>query len=240
MLGSNIQNRKKYDIIIFGATSFTGKWLVHEVLKYLGTCEDENDDLKFSWAIAGRSMQKMEQLLLLIGRETRKDLLKSVDMIQADVFHPSSVFSMVQQCQIVLNCVGPYQKYGECLVKTCAENGVHHLDLSGEPLFLGQMELRYGALAERSGAYIVGACGFDSIPVDCGALYLQQKFEGDVNSIESFIKVASDGSKLSTVHSGTWKSAIWAAHYILNYILLKAELNRNFDQPKTTYKLPIW
>lgn len=106
-----------------------------------------------------------------------KDLSK-VDKIQADVFNPSSVLVMVRQCQVVLNCVGPYLQWGEPVVKACAEEGTHHLDLSGEAIFHGKMEQKYTTVAEESGAYIIGACGFDSIPADCGAMYLQQNFEG--------------------------------------------------------------
>lgn len=98
--------------------------------------------------------------------------------IQADVFNPPTVVAMAKQCQVVLNCVGPYTQWGETVVKACSEEGTHHLDLSGEPLFLGKMEQKYSSTAEDSGAYIIGACGFDSIPSDYGAAYLQQNFGG--------------------------------------------------------------
>ena len=42
------------------------------------------------------------------------------------------------------------------------------MDISGEPQFLETMQLKYNDEAEKKGIYIVGSCGFDSIPSDLG------------------------------------------------------------------------
>lgn len=186
-------SKRKFDLIIFGATSFTGKWLVQEVLKTL-----ENGD-SFTWAIAGRSQSKLDALLEEVSKETGKDL-GHVTTITADVLNPPSLTQMVKQGRVVLNLVGPYTQWGEPVVKACSEEGTHHLDLSGEPQFMGRMELKYNSTAEDSGAYIIGACGFDSIPADYGSSYLAQNFGGEVNSIESFMELGSDNSSVSFVH----------------------------------------
>ncbi|CAL8135491.1 unnamed protein product [Orchesella dallaii] len=227
-----MEPHRKYDIVIFGATSFTGKYLVHEVLKALS-----NGD-KFSWAIAARSVEKMEELLHSIGKDTGKDL-SAVDKIIADVFNPPSLVAMAKQAHVILNCVGPYMQWGEAVVKACSEEGTHHLDLSGEPLFLGRMEQKYSAVAEDSGAYIVGACGFDSIPSDYGASYIQQNFEGDVNSIESFVDIGSDNSSVSTLHYGTWHSGVLMMHRIRELLPLRRQIAQDYHPPKPSYKLPF-
>ena len=63
---------------------------------------------------------------------------------------------------------------GEQIVKACVENGTHHVDLSGEPQFLEEMQLRYNEEAEKKGIYIVGSCGFDSIPSDLGQMVVHR------------------------------------------------------------------
>jgi short subunit dehydrogenase-like uncharacterized protein len=86
--------------------------------------------------------------------------LKNVAKIVADVSDPDSLHAMAKQCDVVLNCVGPYLLWGgEEVVRACVEEGTHHLDLSGEPQFLEMVQLKYNSRAEESGSYIIGACG---------------------------------------------------------------------------------
>jgi short subunit dehydrogenase-like uncharacterized protein len=83
----------------------------------------------------------------------------------------------------VITTVGPYLTYGEPLVAACAEAGTDYVDLTGEPEFVDRMYLAHHATAQRTGARIVHACGFDSIPHDLGALFTVQQLAaaGPVN-----------------------------------------------------------
>ena len=67
------------------------------------------------------------------------------------------------------------------MVEACVEGGAHHVDISGEPQYLEKMQLKYHQVtlgdrhlrksfqkALENGVYVVGACGFDSIPADMG------------------------------------------------------------------------
>lgn len=94
---------------------------------------------------------------------------------------------MASKGRVVLNCVGPYRFYGEAVVKACVENGASHVDISGEPQFMERMQLEYNDAARESRVYVVQACGFDSIPADVGIVYLEDQFDGQVNSIETFL-----------------------------------------------------
>ena len=85
---------------------------------------------------------------------------------------------MAAQGSVIVNCVGPYEFYGEVVVRACLAEGASHVDMSGELQFLERIQMLYHKEAEDKGVYIVGACGFDSIPADCGVVYLQQKFQG--------------------------------------------------------------
>lgn len=87
---------------------------------------------------------------------------------------------MTSHAKVIVNCCGPYQWYGEVVVKACIETGTHHVDISGEPQFLEEMQLKYHRAAEEKGVYIVGACGFGSLPSDLGTLFLRKHFKGKI------------------------------------------------------------
>lgn len=103
------------------------------------------------------------------------------------VFEPNRVFlahCLPRQTRVVLNCVGPYRFYGEQVVSACVDTATHHIDVAGEPQYLEKMQLKYNDSAAEKGIFIIGACGFDSIPCDVGQMLLTKKMRGDVNSIE--------------------------------------------------------
>ena len=80
---------------------------------------------------------------------------------------------MVAQTDVVLTTTGPYQLYGEGLLKACAEAGTHYVDLCGEPGWMYDMIGKYQDAASKTGARLVFSCGFDSVPFDLGVQYIQ-------------------------------------------------------------------
>lgn len=40
------------------------------------------------------------------------------------------------------------------------------------------MQLKYGEAAKEAGVFIVGSCGWDSIPIETGLIFARKKFEG--------------------------------------------------------------
>ncbi|KAL2082559.1 hypothetical protein ACEWY4_022377 [Coilia grayii] len=100
------------------------------------------------------------------------------------------------------------QFYGEPVVKACIENGAHCIDICGEPQFLEGVELVLDRKARESGVYVIGSCGFDSIPADMGILYTRQQFKGTLTAVESFL-TANTGPEGVCVHDATWQSAIF-------------------------------
>lgn len=196
---------RPYHIVIFGASGFTGQFVVEEVARTVS--EGPKGNLK--WAVAGRSKQKLEKVLeQAAGVLSKPELRTEVDIIVADVEEPDSLAAMCKQAVIVLNCVGPYRFYGEPVVKACVENGAHHIDICGEPQFLEGMQLNYSSQAAENGVYIIGSCGFDSIPADMGVLYTRDQFKGTLTAVESFLSV-STGADGGCIHDGTWQSAIY-------------------------------
>jgi len=152
---------KPYDIVVFGASGYTGR-LVAEYLaaEYGGT------DL--TWAMAGRSLEKLASV------RTEMGISDAVALLEVDVDNPASVSEMVDACRVVITTVGPYQLYGDELVKQCAERGTDYVDLTGEPSWMHETIARFSEAAKLSGARIVHSCGFDSIPFDLGVYLLQQ------------------------------------------------------------------
>lgn len=151
----------KYDIIIFGASGYTGRLVAEYLEKTYG-------DSELTWAMAGRSLEKLAAVRAEIG------ISENVALLEVDVDNTDSVKAMVQACKVVITTVGPYQLYGDELVKQCAEHGTDYVDLTGEPNWMHGTIAHYSAAAKTSGARIVHSCGFDSIPFDLGLFTLQQ------------------------------------------------------------------
>ena len=153
----------KFDIIVYGATGFTGQL----VAEYLATRYRNDKQLK--WAMAGRSLDKLKSVRDAIGAPA------DTPLIVADAGDPASLKAMVDQTKCVISTVGPYQLYGSDLVAACADSGTDYIDLCGEPIWMRQMIDAHEAAAKASGARIVFSCGFDSVPFELGAYFVQQE-----------------------------------------------------------------
>lgn len=202
--GSRSGGERPYHVIVFGASGFTGRFVVEEVAR----AASEGPGGTIRWAIAGRNRNRLERVLLQAAEDLSKPELRSVEIIVADVAQPESLEIMCKQGAVVLNCVGPYRFYGEPVVKACVENGAHYIDICGEPQFLEGMQLKYHSKAEAEGVFVIGSCGFDSIPADMGMLYIRSQFKGTLTAVESFLTV-STGPEGGCGHDATWQSAIF-------------------------------
>ena len=157
-------SEQKFDVIVFGATGYTGK-LVAEYMK-----NEYGDDENIKWAIAGRNMDKLMQVKNDLG------LKDEIEMIEVDSSDIDALNKMTSSTKCVLTTVGPYQLYGSDLVQSCASNGTDYVDLTGEPGWMYEMINLCKEQAEKSGSRIVFSCGFDSIPFDLGVYFLQKAF----------------------------------------------------------------
>lgn len=155
---------RDFDIIVYGATGFTGRL----VAEYLVTAYPEPSGKKPRWAMAGRSLSKLEEVRDLIGAPA------DTPLVTANADDPASLRNLCARAAVVITTVGPYQLYGSDLVAACAETGTAYVDLCGEPAWMRQMIDTHEAKAKETGARIVFSCGFDSIPFDLGVLTLQE------------------------------------------------------------------
>jgi short subunit dehydrogenase-like uncharacterized protein len=153
----------KFDIVVYGATGFTGQL----VAEYLAAHYTGSDAPK--WAMAGRSLDKLASVRDAIGAPA------DTPLIVADAGDATSLQAMIGQTKSVITTVGPYQHYGNDLIAACATSGTDYFDLCGEPVWMRQMIDRHEAAAKASGARIVFSCGFDSVPFELGAFYVQEE-----------------------------------------------------------------
>lgn len=229
---SDTQRSPRYDLVVFGATGFTGQYVVEEVGRVAAKRDGD-----FTWAVAGRNGEKLKDLLervcVSIGQPHAKN---SVGLLICDVGDEESLVTMCQNAKVVLNCVGPYRFYGEPVVKACVENGCSCVDLCGEPQFLEEMQLKYSKAAEENSVYIVGSCGFDSIPADLGVLYTRHQFPGILSGVESYL-VIETGPQGGAAHYATWQSAIYGFADQDKLRKLRKEMNQK-PLPVVGRKLP--
>ena len=151
--------QREFDIIVYGATGYTGRL----VAEYLISRQDAS-----KWAMAGRSLTKLEEVRDLIGAPA------DTPLVVADATDTASLDAMCRRTKVVLTTVGPYQLYGNELVAACVANGTDYTDLCGEPAWMRQKIDQHNDAAKASGARIVFSAGFDSIPFDLGVLMLQK------------------------------------------------------------------
>ena len=186
---------REFDVIVFGSTGFVGR-LTAEYL-----AEHARPGLK--WAIAGRSAEKLESL--------RDDLaqldpsLAELATIEADSLDLPAMRALAERTKVIATTVGPYAKYGEPLVKACADAGTDYLDLCGEPAFVDEMYVKYDAIARVTGARLIHSAGFDSLPHDLGVYYtVLQLPEGAPITVESRVRASgmySGGTLASAMHA---------------------------------------
>ena len=171
-----MSNLNKYDFVIYGATGFTGKLVVEYAINQYAS----NNEI--SWAIAGRNNEKLEHV------QEKYNLPSNIGKIVVDSNDQNSIDEMVSQTKCVLTTVGPYQLYGEKIVKTCISTGTDYVDLCGEPGFMHKIISECSAEAKETGARIVFSCGFDSIPFDLGVLFVQEEVMAKLNKYASSVR----------------------------------------------------
>ena len=190
------QDNRPYAVVLYGATSFVGQITAKYLSQFLA---DSND---VEWAIAGRDEEKLKKLQSEISDSGSA---KKVDIIIANSNDEASLDEMTKQAKVVISTVGPYLKYGEPLIKSCANNGTDYVDLTGEAIFIKDMMDKYQDTASQSGARIVNSCGFDSIPSDLGVYFTQQQaekqFDEVCEKIHMRVKAAKGGLSGGTVAS---------------------------------------
>jgi short subunit dehydrogenase-like uncharacterized protein len=194
-------SEREFDIVVYGASGFTGRLVAEYVLAAYGVGRD------VKWAMAGRDLGKLEAIRNELGAPT------TLPLINANASNADSLDAMASRAKVVITTVGPYQLYGEALVAACVRTGTDYVDLCGEPAWMAAMIKKYEADAKASGARIVFSCGFDSIPFDGGVYFLQReakarfgaaapRVRGRVRKMKGGFSGGTMASMLATLEAG--------------------------------------
>ncbi len=186
---------RDHDIVVLGATGFTGELTA----AYLA----EHAPAGLRWALAGRNQEKLAAVRTRLAKID--PTLSDLPLITADSSDEASLASLAASTKVVITTVGPYLEHGGPLVAACARAGTDYVDLTGEPEFVDRMYLEHHDEAVASGARIVHACGFDSIPHDLGAWFtVQQLGPTDPITLRGVVRAGGVAS------GGTFHSAMGA------------------------------
>ena len=177
---------KDIDIIIYGATGFTGKLCV----KYFQSLKTS-----VTWAIAGRNITKLQKVA--------KHNQTEVEILIADSDDESALDQLTSRARVILSTTGPFHRYGSKLVASCIKNHTHYVDITGENFWVKGLIEKHHAEASAKGIRIIPSCGFDSIPSDLGAFFSAKAVGKPIKRIESFhsYEGGASGGTLETMFS---------------------------------------
>ena len=194
MSDSAASGTRPFDIVVWGATGFTGRLVV----EYMAARYPPGDAI--TWAVGGRNREKLERTLDAIAFSGERP-----EIIVADGMDAESMRDMALCTRVVLTTVGPYAKYGDALVAACAENGTDYCDLTGETQWVRRMLDEHEETARSSGARILMSCAFDSIPSDIGVHVLNReavRLHGrPCHSITMLVRAMRGGASGGTIAS---------------------------------------
>lgn len=218
----------RFDIVIFGATGFVGRYAIENLVASI-----DQDDGDIRWAVAGRDEDRVRQTLHSLSGKIGKDI-DSANVITADVDDQESIKSMTSRAKVIVNCVGPYRQWGNVVLEACIATGTHHVDVSGEPQFLEGAYLKYFEKAKQSKVLIVGACAFESLPMEMAVCLMRDHFTASnstLNSVEGYFRIipSPDGW---TLNHGTWDSMVESVGNGLEVLKIKKRLYNDFFKKK--------
>ena len=178
--------QKDIDIIIYGATGFTGQLCV-KYFQLLNT--------KVRWAIGGRNLEKLQK----VAEENQAQ----VEILIADSDDEQALDNLTSRAKVILSTTGPFHRYGSKLVASCIKNSTHYVDITGENFWVKGLIEKHHAEASRKGIRIIPSCGFDSIPSDLGVFFAAKSLDKPIKRIESFhsYQGGASGGTLETMFS---------------------------------------
>jgi short subunit dehydrogenase-like uncharacterized protein len=188
--GINAMVDRRYDVVLYGASGFTGKQTVQYFAQHVAPGE-------VRWAIAGRNRQKLESVKAQVG--------VNADVLVADSQDQTAIDNIVSQTRVLLNTAGPFALYGNAIVDACVRLRTHYVDITGETPWVRELCDRYHERAASDGTRIIPCCGFDSVPSDLGTYlvvrYMQRELGTSSRAVKAYFQ-AYGGFNGGTLASG--------------------------------------
>jgi short subunit dehydrogenase-like uncharacterized protein len=178
---------RELDIVLLGATGFTGGLIA----SYFA----DRAPSAVRVALAGRNRTKLAAVRDHVGSDH--------ELVTVDAADPVALRRLTERTRVLVTTVGPYLVHGDPVIAACADTGTDYLDLTGESEFVDLSYLKHHARAVATGARLVHACGFDSVPHDLGVQFtVDQLPEGVPLSVRGYVRMRG------TFSGGTAASAL--------------------------------
>ena len=195
--------QKKLDLVIWGATGFTGKL----VCEYITNSYKSKD---LNWTIAGRNEEKLLKL------KNRLNIKNSILIGNSN--DKSSLEKICGKTKVICSTVGPYALYGTNLIHACIKMKTNYCDISGETQWIRKIIDTFHEKAKKQKIKIVNSCGFDSIPSDMGVYFCQSNYYKENGEYANEINMRVAGTR-GGFSGGTYNS--------LTNVIHEASLNKS-------------
>ncbi len=195
--------QKKLDLVIWGATGFTGKL----VCEYITNSYNSKD---LNWTIAGRNEEKLLKL------KNRLNIKNSILIGNSN--DKSSLEKICGKTKVICSTVGPYALYGTNLIHACIKMKTNYCDISGETQWIRKIIDTFHEKAKKQKIKIVNSCGFDSIPSDMGVYFCQSNYYKENGEYANEINMRVAGTR-GGFSGGTYNS--------LTNVIHEASLNKS-------------
>lgn len=189
-------NPRPLDIVVYGATGFTGRLVAEHIVR---------DYRKIKWAIAGRNVPKLEGVKRDLEKKYNVDLA-DVPILEADASNATSLDNVCRSTKVVLSTAGPFTSIGTPVVDAAVRNGTHYCDITGEVDWVRKMVEKHHDAAAMKNVRIVPCCGFDSIPFDMGAYMVAEHAKKLGKTVTKIVNILMKGK--GSVSGGTVASGL--------------------------------
>ncbi|TLD29164.1 hypothetical protein PspLS_04219 [Pyricularia sp. CBS 133598] len=191
---SSKNHGRQYDMVIFGATGYTGLYSAEQVAAALPT--DVN------WAIAGRSQEKLQKIAADLKAKHPDRRQPAIEVCN---LNDQDLTTLAKKTFILIATVGPYSLYGEHAFKACAQNGTHYLDVTGEIPWTSNMIKKYEDSAKATGAIMIPQIGFESAPADLLSFALVKTIREELHAPTLDVRLSVDMTN-PFPSGGTWRT----------------------------------
>jgi len=199
---------KPYDVIVFGATGYTGRQAVLAMMHRSAT-------QPLRWAVAGRHAEKLKAVvdeLVPVSRERP-------GVVVADANNVESQHALAAQTTVLLNLAGPYAVCGESTVQACIANGTHHLDLTGETFWVQQLIARHHRAAKSMHVKVIPSCGYEALPFDLATMWIarevRERFAEACREVK--IIVSFTGKRITSIKDAVSGGTVASLRSLLEY-----------------------
>jgi short subunit dehydrogenase-like uncharacterized protein len=210
---------RDFDVILNGATGFTGR----QTVKYF----QQHAPTNLKWAIAGRNQSRLEALNA------------NVPILTAEASDQPAIDAIVERTRVLLTTAGPFAIYGTGFVDACVRFHTHYVDITGETHWVRKLIDRYHEKAAADGTRIIPCCGFDSVPSDLGAMLIAQSLGPDTREVKAFFKMKgglNGGTFASMMHMyESSANKAMADPFLLSPSITRAPRDLEIDPTRETY-----